>query len=554
MRLRGQTPQSHGKLRSVRLRHFLIAVAAGLALADASIVTLALPDILVDLHTTVDGVAAVIGVYTVVLVLTLIPVERLMRRTGPAHAGAAGLAIFTVASIGCALSKSLAVLLVMRALQAVGGSAALMAAFSLLVAKRDARQLWLYATVVASAVGPALGGALTQAFDWRAIFVVQAPVGALAAIACLLERDVVIPPRSHHEPFRVVPAAALAMLSAALSAVLFLLVLMLVVGWSESPLRAAAAVTVIPAGALVGSRIKGSYERLAAGGCLLVGGGVLALTLLPEPKLVWTLVPQALAGVGMGMALPSLAGGLLPERDSADAAGLLTLRHLGIAVILAVLAPIASHNLTTATERARERGVALVLDAQLDPLEKIKLAPALLKGVDKKDPRAGLHKAVVQHRSDVSESERPTYDKLGRRADETLTDAVAEAFRPAYIVTGVLAVIAALLLVLPPPAAAFGAAAATLAAYAILHATIAPEPVKIQDPCKPRNVPSAGGITGFLQGQALKLLDSTACRLHASREELVLALADEQDRKRFEERHGVDVRSLSSVLGSLIRG
>jgi hypothetical protein len=538
----------------VRVRHLLIAVAAGLALADASVVTLALPDILVDLHTTVDGVAAVIGVYTVVLVLTLIPVERVMRRTGPAHAGAAGLAIFTVASIGCAASNSLTVLLIMRAIQAIGGSAALMAAFSLLVAERDARQLWLYATVVASALGPALGGALTQAFNWRAIFVVQAPIGALAAVACLLERDVVIPPRVPHEPFRTVPAIALAMLSAALSAVLFLLVLMLVAGWSEAPLRAAAAVTVIPAGALVGSRLKGSYERLAAAGCLLVGGGVIALALLPEAKLVWTLLPQALAGVGMGMALPSLAGGLLPERDSADAAGLLTLRHLGIAVILAVLAPIASHNLDTATERARERGVALVLDAPLDPLEKIKLAPALLKGVDTEDPRDGLRKAVAAHRSDVSDSERVTYDELGRRADETLTDAVADAFRTAFIVTGVLALIAALLLVLPPPAAALGAATATIAAYALLHATIAPEPVKIQDPCKPRNVPSAGGISGFLQGQALKLLDATACRLHASREELALALADEQDRERFKERHGVDVRSLSNVLGSLIRG
>jgi predicted MFS family arabinose efflux permease len=539
----------------VRIRHLLIAVAAGLALADASIVTLALPDILVDLHTTVDGVAAVIGIYTVVLVVTLIPVERLMRRIGPAHTGAAGLALFAAASLGCAAANSLTVLLIARAIQALGGSAALMAAFSLLVAKRDARQLWLYATVVASAVGPALGGALTQAFDWRAIFVFQAPIGALAAVACLLERDVVLPPRVKREPFPVVPAAALAMLSAALSAVLFLLVLMLVAGWSEAPLRAAAAVTVIPAGALVGSRIKGRYEQLAAAGCLLVGGGVIALALLPEPKLVWTLIPQALAGVGMGMALPSLAGGLLPERDSADAASLLTLRHLGIAVILAILAPLASHNLNTATERARERGVALVLDAPLDPLEKIKLAPALLKGVDTtQDPRAGLRKAVAAHRTDVSEDERTTYDKLGKRADETLTDAVAEAFRPAFIVTGVLALIAALLLLLPPPWLALGAATATIAGYALLHATIAPEPVKIQDPCKPRNVPSAGGITGFLQGQALKLLDSTACRLHASREELVLALADEQDRKRFQEKYGVDVRSLSSVLGSLISG
>jgi hypothetical protein len=429
-----------------------------------------------------------------------------------------------------------------------------MAAFSLLVAKRDARQLWLYATVVASAVGPALGGALTQAFDWRAIFVVQAPVGALAALACLLERDVVIPPRVHHEPFRVVPAAALAMLSAALSAVLFLLVLMLVAGWSEAPLRAAAAVTVIPAGALVGSRIKGSYERLAAAGCLLVGGGVLALALLPEAELAWTLLPQALAGVGMGMSLPSLAGGLLPERGSADAARLLTLRHLGIAAALAVLAPVVSHDLDAATLRARERGVALVLDAPIKPLEKIRLAPALLAGVEARDPREGLRDAVGANRDVVDEDERADYDRLGHRADETLTTAVGEAFRTAFIVTGALALLAALLLVLPPPAAALGATAATLAAYALLHAAIAPDPVKLQDPCKPREAPHVGGISGFLQDRALQLLDTTACRLHASREELVLALVDEDDRRRFEERHGVDPRSISSLLGGLIGG
>ena len=78
--------------------------------------------------------------------------------------------------------------------------------------------------------------------------------------------------------------------------------------------------------------------------------------------------------------------------------------------------------------------------------------------------------------------------------------------------------------------------------------------MKIADPCQPREIQSSGGITGFLQGQALKLLDSTACRLHSSREELVLALADPKDRERFKERHGVDVRSISSVLGSLISG
>ena len=54
-------------LLDMTLRAYALAVAAGLGLADASIVTLALPDILRELDTSVEGVAAVIGVYTVVL-------------------------------------------------------------------------------------------------------------------------------------------------------------------------------------------------------------------------------------------------------------------------------------------------------------------------------------------------------------------------------------------------------------------------------------------------------------------------------------------------------
>jgi hypothetical protein len=542
---------------AVRARHLLIAIAAGLALADASVVTLALPDLLVDLHTTVEGVAAVIGVYTVVLAAGLIPAERAMRGIGAPRTGAAGLALFAVATLGCAAANSLALLLAARAVQAVGGAATLVAAFSLLAAGRDARRLWLAAAVLASAIGPALGGALTQAFDWRAIFLVQAPVAAVAALACRATKGTV--PSVARATGGTVPSVALALLSAALSAVLFLLVLLLVAGWSEEPLRAAVAVTVIPAGALVGATVRGPLVTRAVAGCVLVGGGVLALALLPEAKLGWTLLPQALAGAGMGMALPSLAGGLLPERDSADAARLLTLRHLGIAGALAVLAPVVSHDLDAATQRARERGVALVLDASLDPLEKAKLAPALLAGVEARDPRAGLRDAIAEHRGDVGADERQAYDELGRRADETLTTAVGDAFRTAFIVTGALALLAALLLaglggLSPRSGMALGTAAATLAAYALLHASLAPEPVRLQDPCRPRDLPGAGGIGGFLQDRALELLDSTACRLHASREELVLALADDEDRRRFEDRHGVDPRSLSSVLGALFSG
>ena len=100
-----------------------IALAAGLALADAAVVTLALPQVLVELDTTVEGVAAVIGVYTAVLALAL-PLSAALH--GPTT-GTAGALLFAAASIGCASADSLELLLAMRALQALGGAAMLAA-------------------------------------------------------------------------------------------------------------------------------------------------------------------------------------------------------------------------------------------------------------------------------------------------------------------------------------------------------------------------------------------------------------------------------------------
>ena len=96
------------------MRRALIAIAAGLALADAAVVTLALPQLLLELDTTVEGVAAVIGVYTLVLALAL-PLSAALHNRAT---GAAGALLFAAASIGCASANSLELLLVMRALQA----------------------------------------------------------------------------------------------------------------------------------------------------------------------------------------------------------------------------------------------------------------------------------------------------------------------------------------------------------------------------------------------------------------------------------------------------
>jgi MFS family permease len=543
-------------------QRLLLAVAAGLALADASIVTLALPRLLSDLHATVEGVAAVIGVYTVVLAAALLPAERLRLRAGPVKLGVGGLALFAAACAGCAAAGSLELLLAARAIQALGAAAALVAAFDLLGAREEGspgRHLWTTAAVVGFASGPAIGGLLTQIFDWRAIFVAQVPVALAGAFAA---RSTAAPESAddlERTPVGRGPLIALGLLSAALTAVLFLLVLLLVAGWNEEPIVGAIAVSVLPLAALATRNAEGNPHMLAATGCLLVAAGTLCLAFLPQASIFWTLIPQLLAGAGIGLALPRLAGTLLPERSAADAARLLTARHAGIAVALLVLAPIIAANLDSATERAKERGVAIVLDSPLPPQAKLKLAPDLLTGVSHEQPRRGLERALDRNRPSFTGAQRGPYDRLATRADDTLTEAVAESFRLAFVITAVLAIGAALA-VLPSGARRRAiervavAAAAVPLLYVLLHVAISPSTVAIANPCDDRSAPDAPGAAGVVQDAALVSLDQIACHFGSSREQLVLALADESEARRYKREHGVDPRKAGNLLQGLIGG
>jgi len=568
----------------MRTRTWAVTVAAGLVLADASIVTLALPELLHALDTTVEGVAAVIAVYTLVLAAALLPAERLVRRVGAPAAAAGGFALFAAASIACAAAQSLPFLLIARGVQALGGAAGLVAAFVLIAGGTPAgRRHWLGAAVLASAIGPALGGALTQAFDWRAIFVAQIPLavaGALAAQASSADADRAgggedaRPARrrrtgAHPEPSGPARQAAgaradslaLALVSGALAAVLFGLVLLLIAGWAVEPLAAAATVTVLPLAALAGAQVRMEPRSRAIAGSLLIGGGVLALAWLPTASVAWTIPPQMLAGIGMGMALPAFAGELLPERTAREAARLLTVRHAGIALVLIALAPLIAHRLDVVTERAQEQGVALVLDARLPPQDKLTLAPALLGGVEAERPRAGLRKALADNGTGYTGRQRVAYATLAHRADDVLVSAVGDAFRLAFAIAGALALMGAAALAVGARrrrgsaavlASVLALAAGVPVAYAAAHRRDEPKPVVLANPCQPRELPGTGGITGFLQDRALQALDAAACRYGSTREELVLALASDRAAGRFRERHGVDPRSVTSLLRGLI--
>jgi hypothetical protein len=554
------------------VRRVSIALAAGIALADASIVTLGLPSILVQLNATVEGVALVLGVYTAVLAICLLPAARLCRRYGDAHVGAVGLAIFFAASLGCGASNSLGLLLALRGVQAIGAAGGLVAAFALLDGGRPGpgRRMWVAASVFGIAIGPALGGALTQAFSWRAIFLAQAPIvlpGLLVAWQVARTESVAAGPARETDrassPFPWRPAIALALLSASLTAVIFLVVLLLVSGWSIEPLAAALAVSVLPIAAILSARLPGDPETRAVAGCLLVAGGVGCLALLPGASAWLTVIPQVLAGAGMGMALPALSGELIPERTRLDSARLLSIRHAGIAVALAALAPLISSNLTSTIDTAREQGTAVVLDAKLPPEDKIKIAPDLFGGLNTDDPRGELQKSIAKAGTGLDSDQRTELDHVGDRLDDVVTGAVRSAFRPTFIVTSGLALLAALVLL----TGAFGAAAAVVrptvatagiaalvaaGGYGIAYANSTRETVQLGDPCKDRQLPDVGGITGELQDISLAALDRAACNFHSSREELLLALFDDRLQHKFEQEHGVNPRNLLSLGPALL--
>jgi hypothetical protein len=389
--------------------------------------------------------------------------------------------------------------------------------------------------------------------EWRAIFLVQAPVAAAAAVAAWRTHETPVP-HDGHEPWDLRPAISLALVSAALVGVLFLLVLLLITGWSMTPLAAAATVSVLPIAAVGAARIPGPARVRAAAGAALVGGGVLALASIPTASPWWTVVPQLMAGAGMGLALPALAGELLPERTAQQAARLLAARHAGITIALALLAPVVAARIDDTVATGREQGTALVLDARLPPLDKLSLADALVGDLDPVDPRGRLQASLRRARADIEPDDRPAYATLARRADEALVEGVHTAFAPAFAICGVLAWLAALVL-LPWDRRVWTAAVAALVFAGglwIVRPDLAPEPVRIADPCHPRALPHTGGIDGALQDTALRALDRAACRYGSSREELALALIDDDARAAYRRAYGVDPRDVGGLLGAVL--
>ena len=434
----------------------LLAVTVAMVLADSAVVTLALPDILQNLDASVGQVAWVLIAYNLVLGLAAVPAAATVARVRPRVLGAAGIAVFAGASAGCAVAGSIELLIVARCVQAVGGAVALVGCLEQLVTERGERRgigIWVTAGVVGTAAGPFVGGLLTQAISWQAIFVVQVPFAMLAVPAALAVRTTLPVEPDRHRP-AVRANLTLALMSAALTAALFLVVLLLVEGWGHSPATAAVTVSVVAVAALAAgplARLLPAPPRVeVAVGCFLVAGGLVALALLPSSHLVWTLAPQALVGLGLGLTIDRLTSQAMELRlpRARHAGWTIGARHLGVVVGLAILTPVFTTDLQDAQVPAQEAVTALVLDAPLPPEDKISVARALSDELSEQQGQVpDLSRAFAslsfdpQHRAAAAQLERDLNDQLERAA--------TSAFGDSFLIGAGLALLALLTVVWP---------------------------------------------------------------------------------------------------------
>jgi EmrB/QacA subfamily drug resistance transporter len=169
----------------------VLSGAAFMASLDVFIVNVAFPDIGSDFHgAALSDLSWILNVYAIVYAALLVPLGRLADRFSRKAGFVGGLALFTAASAACALSTGLWMLVAFRVLQAVGAAALTPTSLGLLLTSTPperrvrAVRIWAASGALAAAIGPVVGGLLVQA-SWRWVFIVNVPVGVIAAVAAV---------------------------------------------------------------------------------------------------------------------------------------------------------------------------------------------------------------------------------------------------------------------------------------------------------------------------------------------------------------------------------
>jgi EmrB/QacA subfamily drug resistance transporter len=164
-----------------------VVIATFMLLLDITVVNTALPKLEQGLGASFTDLQWVIDVYSLALATVVLTAGSLADRFGRKRSFLVGLIVFSAASLACALAPSAGFLIAARAAQGIGG--AIMFALSLALVAQEfpngrerGTAMGIYgATIgVAVAIGPLVGGALTQSLGWQSVFYLNVPIGLVA--------------------------------------------------------------------------------------------------------------------------------------------------------------------------------------------------------------------------------------------------------------------------------------------------------------------------------------------------------------------------------------
>jgi EmrB/QacA subfamily drug resistance transporter len=168
-----------------------LGISVFMSMLDNTVVSLALPTIERDLHTTLTQLEWVVNAYALVFAVFLLTGGKLADFLGRRRIFIAGLIVFTASSLACGLAGSGGALIAFRAIQGTGAAMMLPATLSIITATFSAEErgiaigIWAAISGGALAIGPVVGGLLVEKAGWEWIFFINIPVGLLGIFASL---------------------------------------------------------------------------------------------------------------------------------------------------------------------------------------------------------------------------------------------------------------------------------------------------------------------------------------------------------------------------------
>ena len=288
-----QTRTQRGVHPSVVL--VILCAAAFMSTLDVFIVNVGLRSIGTDVSdSSLADLSWVLNAYAIVFCALLVPAGRLGDRYGNKRTFLIGLALFTLGSLGCALSGDLWVIVALRCVQAVGAAALIPTSLGLILTvlpvqrRANSVRIWAVTGSLGAAAGPAIGGLLVQV-SWRWIFLLNVPIGVAAFVAAV----VLVPNLRHGTDTRVPDLLGGVLLMAAAAALALGLVQGPTWGWASTDTLAAFAVALA---ATVGFLVRSA--RAAS--------PVIDLKLFKDPVFAWANIAMVLISVSFGIQLLGL--------------------------------------------------------------------------------------------------------------------------------------------------------------------------------------------------------------------------------------------------------